>query len=128
MNRRADRRRSGSSDALRPREILPYIKIPLVPDAHPLQVDPGVGFLRTLEGFSLVGGFPFPDDPLVGSRPALSRRARYGLDITADQRNDFPFGHVVVNFPYGVFQQRREYVFERRPLNYSLADLRIQDE
>ena len=27
-------------------EILPYVKIPLVANAHPLQVNPGVGFLR----------------------------------------------------------------------------------
>jgi hypothetical protein len=43
---------------------VPYIKIPLIANAHPLQVDPGMGLLRTLEGFSLVGGFAFPDHPL----------------------------------------------------------------
>jgi hypothetical protein len=37
-------------------EILPHVKIPRVPNAHPLQVDPGIGFLCTLEGFSLVSG------------------------------------------------------------------------
>ena len=37
-------------------EILPYIKVPLVPNAHPLQVNPGVGFLCTFEGFDFVNG------------------------------------------------------------------------
>jgi hypothetical protein len=55
--------------------ILPFVKIPLVANAHPLQVDPGVGFLCTLEGFSFVSGRPFPDHPFVGSRPVLSSRA-----------------------------------------------------
>ena len=31
-------------------EILPYVKIPLVANTHPLQVNPGIGFLGTLEG------------------------------------------------------------------------------
>ena len=56
-------------------EILPYVKIPLVANAHPLQVNPGIGFLGTLEGFSFVRGYPLPDNPLVGSRPVLSGRA-----------------------------------------------------
>ena len=47
-----------------PREILPHVKIPLVANAHPLQVNPGVGFLCTLEGFSLVSGLLLPDNPL----------------------------------------------------------------
>ncbi len=58
MNRRADHRRSGYSDTLRPTEILPYIKIPLVPNPHPLQVDPRVGFLRAFEGFRFVSAVP----------------------------------------------------------------------
>ena len=37
-------------------EILPFVKIPLVANAHPLQVNPGIGFLCTLEGFSFVIG------------------------------------------------------------------------
>ena len=41
-------------------EILPIVKIPFVPNPHPLQVDPGIGFPCTLEGFSFVSG-------LVGS-------------------------------------------------------------
>ena len=55
--------------------VLSFVKIPFVANAHPLQVNPGVCFLRTFEGFGLVGGLPFPDDPLVGSRPGLSSRA-----------------------------------------------------
>ena len=56
-------------------EILPYIKIPLVANAHPLQVNPEIGFLCTLEGFSFVTRWPFSHRPLVGSRPVLSSRA-----------------------------------------------------
>ena len=67
-------------------------------NAHPLQVNPGVGFLRTFEGFGFVGGWSFPDNPLVGSRPFLGSRARNGFDIAADQRNDFLVGHMVVLF------------------------------
>ena len=55
-------------------EILPITKIPLVANPHPLKIDPGIGLLRTLEGFSLVSGWPFPDNPLVSSRPVLSSR------------------------------------------------------
>ena len=56
-------------------EILPYVEIPLVPNPHPLQVNPGIGFLCTLEGFSFVSGLPLPDHPFVGSWPVLSSRA-----------------------------------------------------
>jgi len=84
-------------------EILPLVKIPLVANAHPLQVDPGIGFFCTLEGFSLVSGWPLPDNPFVGTRPVLGSRAGNGFDISADQRNDFPVRHVVVNVPYCVF-------------------------
>ncbi len=45
----------------------------------------------------------FPDHPFEGSRPVLSSRARNGFDITADQRNDFPVCHGVVNVPCDVF-------------------------
>ena len=86
-------------------EILPCVKVLLVANAHPLQVDPGIGFLCTLEGFSFVSGWPFPDGPLVGSWPVLSSRARDGFDVAADQRNDFPVGHGVVNVPCGEFNQ-----------------------
>jgi hypothetical protein len=55
---------------------------------HPLQVDPGIGFLSGSEGFSFVSGYPLPDNPLVGSRPVLGSRARNGFDITADQRQE----------------------------------------
>ena len=51
------------------------VEIPPVTDAHPLQVNPGIGFLGTLEGFGLVRGWPFPDRPFVSARPVLSRRA-----------------------------------------------------
>ena len=40
--------------------------IPLVANAHPFQVDLGIGFLCTLEGFSFVRGLPFPDNPAPG--------------------------------------------------------------
>ena len=63
-----------------------------MPNPHPLQVDPGVGFLCTLEGFGFVSGWPFPDNSLVRSRSVLSSRARDGFDIAADQRNDFSVG------------------------------------
>jgi hypothetical protein len=36
--------------------------------------DPGIGFLRTLEGFGFVTRWHFPDNPLVGSRPVMSSR------------------------------------------------------
>ncbi len=39
------------------------------------QVNPGIGFLRTFEGFSFVGSWPLPDNPFVRSRPVLSSRA-----------------------------------------------------
>ncbi len=65
-------------------EKLSFVKIPLISNAHPLQVDPGVGFLCTLEGCRFVRGLPFPDNPLVGSRPVLSGRARNGFDVAAD--------------------------------------------
>ena len=77
-------------------------------NAHPLQVDPGIGFLRALEGLSLVGGCPLPDNPFVGSRPALGGRIGNGFDIAADQRNYLPVGRVVVDVPYGVLYQTRE--------------------
>ena len=79
--------------------ILPNIKITLLADAHPLQVNPGIGFLRTFEGFGLVRGVPFPDDTLVGSRPVLGSRSRNGFNIAADGLNDFPRDHVVVDAP-----------------------------
>ena len=44
-------------------------------NAHPLQVNPGIGLLCPLEGFSLASGWSFPHCPLVGSRPVLSSRA-----------------------------------------------------
>jgi hypothetical protein len=54
---------------------LPYVKIPLVANAHPLQVNPGIGFLSALEGFSLVSGWSLPYNPFLGSRPVRSSRA-----------------------------------------------------
>jgi len=56
-------------------EILLVVKILLVANAHPLQVNPGIGFLRTLEGFSFVSGCALPDNPLVGSQPVLGSQA-----------------------------------------------------
>ena len=91
-----------------PSEILSFAKVPLVANAHPLQVDPGIGLLCALEGFSFVGGRSLPDNPFVGSRAVLGSRARDGFDIAADQRNDLPVGHVAVNVPCGVFYQSRE--------------------
>ena len=48
-------------------EILPVIKIPLVANAHPLQVNSGISFLCFLEGFSFVSGFPLPNKPFMSS-------------------------------------------------------------
>ena len=56
-------------------ETLSVVKIHLVANTHPLQVDPGIGFLCTLEGLEFVSGISFPHSPLVGSRPTLSSRA-----------------------------------------------------
>ena len=93
MNRCTDHRRSGFSDALRPREILPYIKIPLVPDPHPLKIYAGIGPLCTFEGFSLVSSLSFPDNGLMLSRPAVSTRPGNGFNITANDFNHLPVGH-----------------------------------
>jgi hypothetical protein len=82
-------------------EILPIVQIPLVANSHPLQVDPGIGFLCALESFSFVRRCPLPDHPFVGSRPVLSSGACNGLDSAVDQRTYFPVGHVVVNVPFG---------------------------
>jgi hypothetical protein len=38
-------------------EILAFVKILLVANAHQLQVNPRVGLLRAFEGFSLVCGW-----------------------------------------------------------------------
>ena len=94
------RAKRGTATALS--KVLPYIKVPLVANAHPLQVNSGIGFLRTLEGFSFVSGLAFPYNLLVGARSVLSIRARNGFDITADERNDFPVGHVPM-FPSAYF-------------------------
>jgi hypothetical protein len=42
-----------------PSEVLPIAQIPLLANAHPLQVNPGIGFLCALEGFSFVSGLQF---------------------------------------------------------------------
>jgi hypothetical protein len=94
---------SEARDSEGPSEIQPVDKIPLVADAHPLQVDPGIGFLCLLEGFSFVSGWPLPDHPFVGSWPVLGTRARDGFDIAADQRDDFSVGHTVFKVPFDVF-------------------------
>jgi len=84
-------------------EVLPFVKIHLVANAHPFQVNPGIGLLRAFEGFGFVSGFSFPDRELVFAWPAVSIMTGNGLDITADQRNDFPVGHVVASVPYEAF-------------------------
>jgi hypothetical protein len=99
----------GQEDSQSNLRLLAFVKIPLIANAHPLQVNPGIAFLCTLEGFSFVSGLPFPVQPFVGSRPVLSNRARNGFDITADERNNLLVCHVVVNVPFGVFYLRREY-------------------
>ena len=61
--------------------------------------------LTPTEHASFCWTHPFPDHPFVGSRSVLSIRARNGFDITADKRDDFPVGHVVVKHPIGIFYQ-----------------------
>jgi hypothetical protein len=75
-------------------------KIPLLPNAHPLQVNPRIGLLCTFERFSFVSGFSFPNKELMLSRPTVSSRTGYSFDITADDFNHFPVGHVVVDAPW----------------------------
>jgi len=74
-----------------------------VPNAHPLQVNPRIGLLRTFEGFGLVEGLSLPDKELVFAWPALSRMTGSGFDITDDRLDDFPGGHVVVNVPHELY-------------------------
>lgn len=73
-----------------------------MPNPHPLEVNPGIGFLRTLEGFAFVSGFSFPDKEFMRCRPQLGCRAGNGFDITAGGLDDFSGGHVVFNVPFGV--------------------------
>jgi hypothetical protein len=87
--------------------MLHLVKIPVVSNPHPFQVNPGVSLLGTLEGFGFVTGFSFPDKELVFAWPAVSSRTGNVFDITADERNDFPVGHVV-NGPYEVLYQSQE--------------------
>ena len=61
-----------AKDCIGPSETLPVIKITLVADAHPLQVNPGIGFLRAFEGFSFVRGFSFPNKPFMSSWSGFS--------------------------------------------------------
>ena len=86
---------------------LPRVQIPLVANGHPLQVDPGIGFLGAFEGFGFVSGWPFPDEPLLGSWPVLGSRARDRFDITADKCDDFPGGHIEVGVPGSVKVNRK---------------------
>ena len=53
-------------------EILSYAKILLVPNAHPLQVNPRIGLLSRFEGFSFVSGWPFPHKPFMSSWSGFS--------------------------------------------------------
>lgn len=55
-------------------EILPYVKVHLVANTHPLQVNPGIGLLRILESWSLANSCSFPDNPSLGSRAVMSSR------------------------------------------------------
>jgi hypothetical protein len=84
-------------------EILPVIKIPLVANSHPLEIDSGIGLLRAFEGFGFVSGFSFPDRELVFAWPAVSGMTGNGFDITADGLDDFPSCHVAVDAPSDVF-------------------------
>ena len=77
-------------------ETLPHVKIPLVANTHPLQVNPGIGFLCTLEGFAFVSGCPLPDHLFVDARSVLSIWATNGFDFVINQRNDFPGRHVLL--------------------------------
>ena len=47
---------SETRDSKAPSEILPRVKIPLVANTHPRQVDPGIGFFCTLEWNSFHAG------------------------------------------------------------------------
>ena len=81
---------------------LPPLKIPLMANSHPLQVNPEIGFLRTFEGFGFVSGLPLPDKELVFARPAVSGMTGNGFDITADSLDHFSVGHGVVNVPHSI--------------------------
>jgi hypothetical protein len=83
-------------------EILAFVRPPLVANVHPLQVDPWIGSICTLEGFSFVSGVAFPDNPLMGSHLVLSSRPRPGVGIAADHRNNFPVYREIVIVPCGI--------------------------
>jgi hypothetical protein len=85
-----------------------YIEIQFMANPHPIQVNPRISLLRTLEGFGFVSGLPFPDKELVCAWPAVSGMTGNGLDITADSFDDFPRCHVAVDAPCQVFYQRQE--------------------
>ena len=76
-----------------------------MPNAHPLQVNPGISLLSRFEGFSFVSGLPFPNSPFVGTWPVVSGMTGNGLDITAYGLDDFPGGHVNVN-PFAMYFTR----------------------
>ena len=79
-----------------------------MPNPHPLQVNPAVGFLRTFEGVGFVRGLPFPDYRFMGTRPVLGCWAGIGFAVAADSFDNFPRGHMVVDAPFVVFYQDRE--------------------
>ena len=77
---RGSKRISGSRNGRS--EKLPYVGIPLGANAHPIQVDPGIGLLGTHEGFGFVSSWTFPNCPLVGSRSVLGCQTGNGVAIT----------------------------------------------
>jgi hypothetical protein len=82
-------RRPSRGDCKGLSENLPIVKVHLVPNPHPFQVNSGIGLLRAFEGFGFVRDCPLPDDPFVGSRPVFGSRAGNGFDALADQSNDW---------------------------------------
>jgi hypothetical protein len=52
-------------------KILHFLKVHLMPNLHPLQVNHGIDFVRTFKGFGLVSGFAFPDKELVLAWPVM---------------------------------------------------------
>jgi hypothetical protein len=64
--------------------------------------------LTPTEHASFCWTHPFPDHPFVGSWSVFTIRARNGFDITADKRDDFTVGHVVVVIPRCEFYQSQE--------------------
>ena len=83
----------------------PACPFPLVANPHPTEVNPAIGFLCTFERFGFVSGVSFPDEELVIARPAVSSMTGNSFNITADDFNHFPVGHVVVDAPWDQLQR-----------------------